>query len=104
MTSATTLTAPGRRLSIQRKAAEQWRDLVVLLVQRDLRVRYRGSVLGYLWSMMNPLLYMAILTVVFSRWAKLDIKNFPMFVLSGILPWNLFAQSLGIGVNAIVGN
>lgn len=81
-----------------------WKELVLLLVQRDLRVRYRGSFFGYLWSMMNPLLYMIILSFVFSHVMKVQVPNFPIFILSGILVWNLFAQSLGIGVNSIIAN
>lgn len=82
----------------------QWASLIALLVQRDLRVRYRGSFLGYLWSMMNPLLYMGILSFVFAHIMKFNIEHFPMFILSGILAWNLFAQSLSIGVHSIVAN
>lgn len=81
-----------------------WLDLTLLLVTRDLRVRYRGSFLGYLWSMMNPMLYMAILTFVFSHLMKVQIENFAAFVLSGIMIWNMFSQSLSIGVNSIVAN
>ncbi len=65
--------------------ATRWLQLVWLLVQRDLRVRYRGSFLGYLWSMMNPLLYMVILTFVFSHVMKFKVENFSLFILSGIL-------------------
>ena len=81
-----------------------WIDLTFLLVTRDLRVRYRGSFLGYLWSMMNPMLYMGILTFVFSHLMKVQIENFAAFVLSGIMIWNMFSQSLSIGVNSIVAN
>jgi ABC-type polysaccharide/polyol phosphate export permease len=77
-------------------------DLVLLLVQRDLRIRYRGSLLGYIWSMMNPLLTMLILWAVFSHLMKFQIPNFPIFLLSGILTWNFFLQSMSIGVNSIL--
>lgn len=83
---------------------QTWVDLVRLLVLRDLRVRYRGSVLGYLWSMMNPLLYMGILSFVFAHLMRFKIENFPLFILSGILSWNLFQQSLSVGVHSIVAN
>jgi ABC-2 type transport system permease protein len=82
----------------------KWKDLVLLLVQRDLRVRYRGSILGYLWSMMNPLLTMIILTFVFSQLMRFKVENFAMFILSGILTWNVFHQGLSIGVNSILAN
>lgn len=81
-----------------------WVDLVTLLVQRDLRVRYRGSVLGYCWSMLNPLLYMIILSLVFSHVVRIKMDAFAIFVLSGIMGWNLFQQSIGIGINSIVAN
>ena len=80
-------------------------NLLWLLVLRDLRVRYRGSLLGYLWSMMNPLLFMAVLSFVFSHLMRFkSIENFSAFLLSGILVWNLFGQSVGAGVNSIVAN
>lgn len=81
-----------------------WLDLVSLLVQRDLRIRYRGSFLGYLWSMMNPLLYMAILSFVFHHLMRFKVENYTSFILSGILVWNLFLQSMVIGVNSIIAN
>ena len=81
-----------------------WLDLVVLLIQRDLRVRYRGSILGYVWSMLNPLLYMAVLSVVFANVMRFKIEGFPLFILTGIMTWNLFHQSLSIGVNSILGS
>ncbi|WP_141730855.1 ABC transporter permease [Oligoflexus tunisiensis] len=81
-----------------------WLDLVTLLVQRDLRVRYRGSILGYCWSMLNPLLYMIILSLVFSHIVRIKMDAFAIFILSGIMGWNLFQQSVGIGINSIVAN
>jgi ABC-2 type transport system permease protein len=81
-----------------------WIDLIFLLVQRDLRVRYRASILGYIWSMLNPLLYMAILTLVFSHVVKLKSDSYALFILSGIMVWNLLQQSLIIGMNSIVGS
>ena len=93
-----------RPTSSRNREARIWLDLVLLLVQRDLRVRYRGSFLGYIWSMMNPLLYMVILTFVFRHLMRFEVKNLALFILSGILGWNLFQQSLVIGVNSIVAN
>ncbi len=87
-----------------KKQLRTWIDLVSLLVVRDLRVRYRGSFLGYLWSMMNPLLYMIVLSFVFSHIMKFQIEHYPVFVLSGILTWNLFHQSVGSGVHSVVNN
>ena len=77
-------------------------DLVMRLVRRDLAVKYRGSVLGYCWSMMNPLLFMAIISVVFSFVVK-DIPHYHLYVLSGILFWNLTSNAILGGTHAIVG-
>lgn len=107
MTTAKTLFDASLALDPKKMRQRQmqiWRELITLLVQRDLRVRYRGSFFGYLWSMMNPLLYMLILTFVFSHVMKFQIENFSLFILSGILAWNLFQQSLGVGVNSIIAN
>jgi ABC-type polysaccharide/polyol phosphate export permease len=81
-----------------------WFDLVYMLVQRELRVRYRGSFFGYLWSMMNPLLYMTILSFVFAHFMRFQIEHYAVFLLSGILVWNLFQQSMVTGVHSIVNN
>ncbi len=83
----------------------RYRELVRNLVVRDLKVRYRNSVLGFLWSLMNPLLMMVVFTVVFTVVAgDSSIPNFPLFVLCAILPWNFFANSTMGAVGSIVGN
>lgn len=77
--------------------------LVSLLVRRDLKVKYRGTALGYIWSMLNPLLFMLILWSVFRHIVK-DIPNYHLYVLSGILVWNFISMSLFQGAQSIVGN
>jgi len=79
-------------------------ELVKLLVRRDLKVRYRGSFLGYIWSMLNPLLMMTVMTVVFSHAMRVDLPNYPVYILSGLLAWNMFAQSINLGVRSFVDN
>jgi lipopolysaccharide transport system permease protein len=69
----------------------RFRELVRLLVQRDLKVRYKRSVLGMLWTLLNPLLQMLVYTVVFSRIMRVDVSNYPVFLLAGLLPWTFFA-------------
>lgn len=81
-----------------------WISFIILLVKRDLKIRYRESVLGYLWSMLNPLLTMTILTLVFRKALKLEQPHYPVYLLSGLLCWNLFAQSVGVGVHSVVNN
>jgi lipopolysaccharide transport system permease protein len=67
----------------------RFRELVVLLVLRDLKVRYKRSVLGMAWTLLNPLLQMAVYTVVFSKVIRLGVPNYPVFLLAGLLPWTL---------------
>lgn len=81
-----------------------WFHLVSLMVKRDLKVRYRGSLLGYAWSMLNPLISMLVLTAIFSHVVRVETRNYPLFVLSGLICWNLFSQGVSSGVHAIINN
>ncbi|MCX7840612.1 MAG: ABC transporter permease [Anaerolineae bacterium] len=83
------------RLVIWEDALEllRYRDLLWSLVQRDLTVRYKRSVLGFLWTMLNPLLTMLVLTIVFSTFFRFEFQHFAVYLLSGLLLWNFFAQS-----------
>jgi ABC-type polysaccharide/polyol phosphate export permease len=75
------------------KALWRYRSLVVELVIRDIKVRYKRSVLGVFWTMLAPLLNMVALTVVFSALLKNQIKNYPVYFMTGSLFWGFFAQS-----------
>jgi ABC-type polysaccharide/polyol phosphate export permease len=79
--------------------------LIRNLVIRDLKVRYRNSALGVLWSLVNPMLMMLVFTIVFTVIAPTtSIKKFPVFVLCGILPWNFFSSSVIGSIRSIVDN
>lgn len=83
------------RLALWEDAVElfRYRDLLWSLVQRDLTVRYKRSVLGFLWTMLNPLLTMIVLTIVFSALFRFEFHHFAIYLLSGLLLWNFFSQS-----------
>ncbi len=87
--------------------AELWsyRELVNNLVARDLKVRYKNSVLGVAWSWINPLLMMMVFTVVFGvlRFGSQSIQHYPVYFLTGILPWNFFSASVVGATASIVG-
>ncbi len=70
-----------------------YRGLVVQFVARAIKTRYKRSILGVLWTMLNPLLTMIVLTVVFSQLFRIQIENFPVYVLSGQLMWNFFSAT-----------
>jgi lipopolysaccharide transport system permease protein len=80
-------------------------ELLTNLVARDLRTKYRGSVLGIFWSLLNPLLLMLVYTVVFSVIVRINVGGpYPVFLLSGLVPWNAFAQTLTIATTSVTDN
>ena len=80
------------------------RDLLRELVARDMKLRYKRSVLGFAWSLLNPLAQLLVLNFVFRRVLPLDIPNYTSFLFSGILVWNWFSSSLYAATGAIVDN
>jgi lipopolysaccharide transport system permease protein len=78
------------------------RDLLSELVALDVKIRYRGSLLGFLWSLLNPLAYVAVLTLVFRTVLPLDIANYPAFVFSGQIAWAWFTASVMQAARCIV--
>jgi lipopolysaccharide transport system permease protein len=82
----------------------RYRNLVLNLVLRDLKSRYKRSVLGFLWSLLNPLAMMIVFTVVFTVIMPSQIENYPIFLLCGLLPWNFFTGALMLSINSIAGN
>ena len=93
-------------MGISRHLRELWqyRELVRNLIMRDLKVRYRNSVLGVAWSWLNPLLMMSVYTVVFTilRGDDESIPHYPVLVLCGLLPWNFFNDSVMQATGSIV--
>ncbi len=86
---------------------ETWayRDLLRNLVVRDLKTRYKRSVLGFAWSFLNPLFMVMIFTVVFTVIARAqNVPNYPLFALCGLLAWNFLAGSVSGAARSIVGN
>ena len=82
-----------------------YRDLVRNLVARDLKVRYKNSVLGIVWSMLNPLGMMLVFTVVFTVLIpNSPIERFPIFLMCGLLPWNWFSGSVVGSIYSVVSN
>jgi lipopolysaccharide transport system permease protein len=88
------------------QAAElvRYRGLVRNLVAKDLKVRYKNSILGFLWSLLNPLLMMIVFTFVFTKLLGETIPDFPVFVLIGLLSWNWTATSVSGGTTSLIAN
>jgi ABC-type polysaccharide/polyol phosphate export permease len=92
--------------ALAKPVAELWRyrELMALLVQRDLKVRYKRSVLGMGWTLLNPLLQMAVYTLVFSTIMKVGVPDFPVFLLSGLLPWTFVSVSITGSAHCLLNN
>jgi ABC-2 type transport system permease protein len=95
----------------RRFGAKQWLDEVIAysellanLIARDLKTKYRGSYFGILWSLLNPLLLMLVYTLVFSVIVRVNIHPYAIFLLTGLVPWNAFAQSLQTATTSVLDN
>ena len=89
------------------KLIELWRyrELVTNLTVRDLKARYKNSILGVGWSLLNPLLMMLVFTLVYTvMLGQSNRPDYPAFILAGLLPWNFFSASIMAGTSSIVGN
>src|SRR6266511_4917871 len=89
------------------RAASQSRvrlELLAELVRKDLKVKYKNSALGFVWSMANPLLYLAVFSLVFSVFLRNGVQNFAVLFMSGLLVWNFFNLATLSATGAVVGN
>jgi lipopolysaccharide transport system permease protein len=82
----------------------RFRELIGLLVERDLKVRYKRSVLGMFWTLLNPLLQMIVYTLVFRTIMRMDVPAFPVFLLSGLLPWSFISVSTTASAHSLLNN
>ncbi len=81
----------------------KYRYLLYNLISRDIKVKYRRSILGIIWSILNPLLMMLVMTAVFSRVFKFNIPNFPVYYLSGSIIWGFFSESTSTSLSSVLG-
>lgn len=90
---------------MRRFVTKQNRALVSELVRTDFKLRYQGSVLGYAWSLLRPLLLFLILYVVFVKFLKIGagVPHYPVYLLIGIVMWNFFVEVTAQGLGSIVG-
>src|SRR5262249_37087482 len=81
------------------------RELLVFLVRRDISIRYKQTVLGWAWAVLQPLIMMAIFTIIFGRFAGMKPPRdlpYPVFVFAGLIPWMLFSQGLSQSALSLV--
>jgi ABC-2 type transport system permease protein len=92
------------KLRMLQRTRELWRNREILgnLARKELRVKYKSTALGVAWSMLNPLLYLVVFYVVFTVFLPNEIDNFPIYLLSGLLPWTLFSTGLSGATTSIL--
>ena len=96
--------APDRSVRQRLAAVWRYRELLMGLIRKELKVKYKDSSLGFLWSMLNPAMYLAVFYVVFKVILGSPIPNFAIYLLSGLLAWNLFSASVMGAVSSVVAN
>jgi len=104
LTGITELLSP---LHVTARVRELWRyrELIRNLLSSNLKSRYKNSALGFVWSLLNPLGMMLVFTIVFGfLMPDVRVENYPLFVLTGLLPWNFFQASINAGMYSVVGS
>lgn len=82
----------------------KYHDLLKQLVMRDIKLKYRRSFLGYVWSVLNPLLTMIVMAIVFSTMFRRNVENFPVYLFTGQIMFNFMSQSTHQAITSITGN
>ncbi len=100
------LVAISDRPGAIRRAVQVWeyRELLGNLVRKELKVKYKNSILGFVWSLLNPALYLVVFYIVFQLILGSSIEKFPIFLLCGLIPWNFFSAAVSAGCTGISGN
>lgn len=79
-------------------------NLIILLSKKELKAKYTSTALGFLWILINPLLQMVVMIIVFSFFLKVQVKNYPVFIFSGLLSWTFFSVGLQAGISSLINN
>lgn len=80
-----------------------YREMIASLVRKDLRGRYKGSVLGFMWTFINPLLQLVVYTLVFSVILRADIQKYYLFLFVALIPWIFFSSCVAGGASVVIG-
>lgn len=83
---------------------KKFQPLLYELVARDVKIKYRKSVLGVLWTLLNPLMMMIILSIVFSNLMKFDVQNYSLYLLCGQILFNFYNEATSGAMTSILGN
>jgi lipopolysaccharide transport system permease protein len=83
---------------------QYYKDLIVVLTKKELKVKYKRSFLGYLWSIANPLALALVFFIAFKIFLRIPIENYTLFLIAGLFPWQWFANSVNSSALVFVGN
>jgi ABC-2 type transport system permease protein len=84
------------------QALVKYKELIYQFVARTIKTRYKRSLLGVVWTMLNPLLTMLVLTFVFANLFRITVKNYPVYVLSGLVAWSFFASTTSAAMSEML--
>src|SRR5437588_7746499 len=109
MASATEVqvrTSEAPKLRLRDRLHELWshREILLNLTRKEVKVKYTSSVLGAAWAMLNPLLFLAVFWFIFGVVLPNHLPNFPIYILSSILAWNVYNGSLTLAARSVVEN
>ncbi|MEW6059495.1 MAG: ABC transporter permease [Actinomycetota bacterium] len=98
-------TSEPPHLRIPQRAREVYgrREILLNLVRKELKVKYTASILGAVWSLLNPVVFLAVFTFVV-KITRTSMPDFPVYLLSGLLAWNLFSVSVSTGARSVIDN
>ncbi len=98
-------TSEPPRLRVRRRVRElyAYREIILNLVRKELKVKYTASVLGAVWSVLNPIVFLAVFEFV-SKALGSSLDDYPVFLLAGLLAWNLFSVSMSAGAQSVIAN
>jgi lipopolysaccharide transport system permease protein len=89
---------------MEKTSLAYYKDLVVVLTQKELKVRYKRSFFGYLWSIANPLALALVFFIAFKIFMKIPIENYTLFLIAGLFPWQWFLNSVNSSATVFIGN
>jgi ABC-2 type transport system permease protein len=94
--------ARGSRALSELSALLRYRELLGLLISSHIKTRYKRSALGVVWTLLQPLLHMAVLTIAFSTLFRSSLNRYPIYLLCGLIAWNFFSQTTVFAMNSLV--
>ena len=91
-------------MSLMNREFRRKKDLLWLLTRKEITLKYKRTVLGILWSLLNPLLFAIVLVIAFKIFMRIQMENYTFFLLSALFPWNWFSASVTMSTGTLIGN